>query len=221
MLFRRSLNVKQRENSAAELENILCSAKTVFSFLLKVVIFTGVVLIVFNSARSFADIYRYKDENGVWHFTNIKTDTRYTLFIKEAREHPDRFINKYGTIIDQASERFNLKPSLIKAIIKAESGFDHKAVSKKGAQGLMQLMPDTASEMDVSDSFNPEENIFGGTRYFSKLMERFKNDVKLALAAYNAGPDKVDEHEGIPPFKETETFIQRVMKYYDQYEFGK
>ena len=220
MVFRCSINVKQRENNAAEFENILCSVQSVFSFLLNV-LFIGVVLAVFNPARSLADIYRYKDENGVWHFTNIKTDTRYSLFIKEAREHPDRFIKKYGPIIDQASEKFNLKPSLIKAIIKAESGFDHKAVSSKGAQGLMQLMPDTASEMEVSDSFDPEENIFGGTKYFSKLMERFENDVKLALAAYNAGPDKVVEYEGIPPYKETKTFIQRVMKYFDQYESGK
>ena len=221
MLLRCLINFKKRENNTAEPGDILCSVQPVFSFLLKAVIFTGTVLFVFNPARSFADIYRYKDENGVWHFTNIKTDTRYTLFIKEAREHPDLFINKYGIIIDQASEKFNLKPSLIKAIIKAESGFDHKAVSSKGAQGLMQLMPGTASEMDVSDSFDPEENIFGGTKYFSKLMERFQNDVKLALAAYNAGPDKVVEYEGIPPYKETKTFIQRVMKYFDQYEFGK
>lgn len=176
---------------------------------------------VITSSVIYADIYRYKDEKGILHFTNIRSDLRYTLYIKEARENPDAFITKYDVIIKAASEKFNMEPSLIKAVIKTESGFDHTAVSSKGAQGLMQLMPGTADDMEVDDPYNPEKNIFGGTKYLSKMMERYNNDVKLALAAYNAGPDKVDEYKDVPPYKETKTFIERVMKYYDQYQTAK
>ena len=102
-------------------------------------------------------------------------------------------------------------------MIKAESDFDENAVSQKGAQGLMQLMPGTANDMDVDNPFNPEENIFGGTRYLGLMMKRFKKNIRLALAAYNAGPEKVEEYKGIPPFRETKNFINRVLKYYKQY----
>ena len=94
---------------------------------------------------------------------------------------------------------------------------DHRAVSRKGAQGLMQLMPDTADLMEVDDPFDPEENIFGGTRYLSLLLKRFRDDKTLALAAYNAGPEAVETHKGIPPFSETRTFVRRVLDYYRTY----
>ena len=115
---------------------------------------------------------------------------------------------------------FKIEPFLIKAVIKAESDFDNRAVSRKGAQGLMQLMPDTANDMKVNDPLSPEENIFGGTRYLSLLLERFKNNRRLALAAYNAGPETVEEYGGIPPFPETRTFVKRVLRYCKQYESG-
>ncbi len=172
----------------------------------------------FIPSATLADIYKYKDKEGVMHFTNIRSDIRYTLYIKEARENPDAFITKYDVIIKAASEKFSMEPSLVKAVIKAESGFDHTAVSSKGAQGLMQLMPGTAEAMEVDDPYNPEKNIFGGTKYLSKMMERYNNDVRLALAAYNAGPENVDKYKDVPPFNETKTFIERVMKYYDQYQ---
>ncbi len=168
-----------------------------------------------------ADIYKYKDENGIMHFTNVRSDIRYTLYIKEARENPDAFITKYDLIIKAASKKFSMEPSLVKAVIKAESGFDHTAVSSKGAQGLMQLMPGTAEAMEVDDPYNPEKNIFGGTKYLSKMMERYNNDVRLALAAYNAGPENVDKYKNVPPFNETKTFIERVMKYYGKYQAAK
>ena len=164
-----------------------------------------------------ADIYRFKDENGVWHFTNINNDIRYKLFIKEYVKKPEKYIADYGYIIDQASERFNIDPHLVKAVIRAESDFDNGAVSSKGAQGLMQLMPKTSDEMEVDNPFNPEENIFGGTRYLSVLLERFNNDKSLALAAYNAGPEKVDRYNGIPPYNETKNFVRRVLDYYEEY----
>lgn len=179
------------------------------------------VTIIFNAINLVsADIYRYQDEQGVWHFTNIKSDTRYKLFFKTPGREPTEYIKEYEEVIQQASERFSVDPFLIKAVIKAESDFDYQAVSSKGAQGLMQLMPETAYDMEVGDPFNPEENILGGTRYLGLLLERYKNDKIRALAAYNAGPERVEEYQGIPPFTETKDFIDRVMKYYEAYLNG-
>ena len=171
------------------------------------------------SAMNFAsaDIYRYQDEQGVWHFTNIKSDTRYKLFFKTPGREPTEYIKEYESLIQQASEKFSVDPYLIKAVIKAESDFDYQAVSSKGAQGLMQLMPETAYDMEVGDPFDPEANIFGGARYLGLLLERYKNDKMKALAAYNAGPERVEEYQGIPPFTETRDFIERVLKYYEAY----
>ena len=180
----------------------------------------GLVLSLFAGTQLLADIYRYVDENGVSHFTNIKTDSRYTLYIRATRKTASEYIKKYEGIILQASKRFGVDAYLIKAVIKAESDFDHRAVSHKGAQGLMQLMPDTANSMDVQNPFSPEENIFGGTRYFSLLLKRFNNNKMLALAAYNAGPEKVEVCKGVPPIAETKAFVQRVMGYYQFFNSG-
>ncbi len=177
----------------------------------------GLVLILFVSVNASADIYRYVDKNGVWHFTNIKTDNRYRVYIRTSGKPPLEYIKDYEGIISQASKRFGVSPFLIKAVIKAESDFDDQAVSKKGAQGLMQLMPKTADSLDVEDPFNPEENIFGGVLYLSRLLKRFNNNKQLALAAYNAGPSTVESHQGIPPFPETRGFVKRVMAYYQSY----
>lgn len=167
-----------------------------------------------------ADIYRYRDENGVWHFTNIRSDVRYHLYIRSYTKKATEYIRDFDGIITQASERFRVDPYLIKAVIKAESDFDHTAVSGKGAQGLMQLMPGTANDMRVDDPFNPEENIFGGTRYLSLMLNRFQQDMRLALAAYNAGPERVEGHGGIPPIAETKTFVEKVLQYYSRYRAG-
>ena len=193
----------------------------VFHVILIFMLCSILTFLLFNTSVCFADIFKYIDKNGVPRFTNIKKDTRYKLYIKVENKDPEVFMNKYGSLINQASRQFNLEPSLVKAVIMVESGFDPKAVSKKGAQGLMQLMPKTAADMAVEDPHNPEENIFGGTRYLSKLLERFESDVKLALAAYNAGPERVEKYKGVPPFPETERFIEKVMSFYKQYESGK
>ncbi len=177
----------------------------------------GLALSLFLILPVSADIYRYVDKDGVWHFTNVRNDAQYKLYIKTIRKTPSKFIKEYEGIILQASRRFEVEASLVKAIIKAESYFDHKAVSHKGAQGLMQLMPQTANAMAVENPFDPEENIFGGTRYLSLLLKRFNNDKRLAVAAYNAGPERVETCNGIPPIAETERFVKKVMNYYRDY----
>jgi soluble lytic murein transglycosylase-like protein len=178
-----------------------------------------IVLLLAGPLTAAADIYRYRDENGVWHFTNIKSDVRYKLYIRAYSRPATEYIRDYEGIISQASERFSVDPHLIMAVIKAESDFNHKAISEKGAQGLMQLMPGTADQMRVVDPFNPEENIFGGTRYLSLMLSRFK-DTRLALAAYNAGPERVQDSRGIPNIAETKSFVEKVMQYYGRYQSG-
>lgn len=171
------------------------------------------------SVQAQADIYRFRDERGVWHFSNIKSDPRYKIYIRtyDGSKPVSQYIKDYEDIIHKASKRYGVDVSLIKAVIKAESDFDQHAVSSKGAQGLMQLMPGTADAMDVDDPFDAKDNIHGGTRYLSLMLERFKNDTRLALAAYNAGPERVAEYRGVPPYQETRTFIDRVLNYYRQF----
>jgi soluble lytic murein transglycosylase-like protein len=175
------------------------------------------------SPSSFADIYRFKDERGVWHFSNLNNDPRFRLYFRTPNHNKpaNRYIRDYDEAIAKASRKFRVESSLIKAVIRAESAFDKQAVSHKGAQGLMQLMPQTAYDMEVGDPFDAEENILGGTRYLSLMLDRFQNNVHLALAAYNAGPERVEEHRGIPPFPETRAFVERVLRYYSQYGSGK
>lgn len=180
----------------------------------------GLSLTLGICSSSLADIYRYQDKNGVWHFADIKKDTGYKLYLRTPKKRASQYIEEYEGIIVQASRRFKVDPSLVKALIKAESDFDNRALSNKGAQGLMQLMPETANAMEVANPFSPEENIFGGTRYFSLLLERFKNDKILALAAYNAGPEAVESYGGLPPFPETEFFVAKVLEYYEKYKSG-
>jgi soluble lytic murein transglycosylase-like protein len=124
----------------------------------------------------------------------------------------------FHPIILQAASRHEIDPALVKAIIMAESGYNPNAISQRGAKGLMQLMPSTAEALGVEDVFNPEQNISGGVRYFKKLVNRFDGDIKLALAAYNAGSKKVRYYQGIPPYKSTHHYIEKVFKYYKQYK---
>ncbi len=124
----------------------------------------------------------------------------------------------YSTIIKTAAARHKIDPALVKAVIMAESRYNHLAVSKKGAGGLMQLMPNTAKSLGVQDIFDPEDNITGGVRYLKKLLNRFDGDTKLALAAYNAGSRYVRHYGGIPPFRQTRTFIKNVLKYQQMYK---
>ena len=124
----------------------------------------------------------------------------------------------YHMFIIQTASHHQIDPALIKAIIMAESGYNPRAISKRGAKGLMQLMPGTAQALGVEDIFNPHQNITGGVQYFKQMVNRFNGDVKLALAAYNAGSRNVRNYNGVPPFKATHSYIKKVFKYYQIYK---
>ena len=137
---------------------------------------------------------------------------------KRPQQLDNREENPYEYIILEAARRYHIDPAMIKAIIFAESGFNARAVSKKGARGLMQLMPGTAKALGVNDSFHPEQNINAGVMYFKQLLERFEGDFKLALAAYNAGPKNVRKYKGIPPYKATRYYVEKVSRHYELYK---
>ena len=124
----------------------------------------------------------------------------------------------YHAIITQVAGRYEVDPNLIRAIIFAESGFNPRAKSKRGARGLMQLMPSTAKALGVQNIYDPQENIEGGVKYFRSLLDRFGGDVKLALAAYNAGSRHVRNYEGVPPFAATRLYIKKVLKFQKKYK---
>jgi membrane-bound lytic murein transglycosylase MltF len=138
----------------------------------------------------------------------------------DARAGGDRMgapaVGHYDEIIQYVARSFSVEPALVKAVIAAESAFEPNAISRTGAQGLMQLMPETAAAMGVGNPFDPGENIEGGTRYLRVMLDRY-GDMHQALAAYNAGPDAVDVHEGVPPYTETRRFVARVLRYYRDY----
>jgi soluble lytic murein transglycosylase-like protein len=127
---------------------------------------------------------------------------------------PSPNVEVYEPMIITASQRYSVDPNLVRAVIKAESNFNHRAVSPKGAMGLMQLMPETAQKMAVANPFNPEENIHGGVRYLSELLQLLDRNLPLALAAYNAGPERVIGRNEIPSIEETRNYVQRVIMYY-------
>ncbi len=180
-------------------------------------IFTVVLFLLFANTTVQADIYMYIDSHGVLYFTNTPTSSQYTLYIKE-RPKPAVETKKYDHIIKEASNTFDLSFSLLKAIIKVESDFDSRAISKKGALGLMQIMPQNLRAFNIIDPYDPKDNIMGGARYFKSLVERFEGKLPLALAAYNAGPTVVDKHRDIPPIQETEDYVKKVMKFFYIYK---
>jgi len=169
-----------------------------------------------------ADIYRFVDDEGVVHFTNMQHDERYELYLREgvkglpaAQEAASlAWMMDYA---DRYSRAHNLSPALIKAIIRAESNGNRYAVSRKGAKGMMQLMPFTSKRLKVNDPFDPVENIEGGVKYIKELLGAFRGNVVHAVAAYNAGPAAVRKYGGIPPYQETRIYVKRVLGYYQQY----
>lgn len=178
---------------------------------------------------SWADIYKYIDEDGTVCFTDSPPkDKRVVKIIsnkkreyKIKRNPAGRVVRtsarvsntQYATLVHKIAEEHYIDPELIKAVIKAESNWDPFAISRKGAMGLMQLMPDTVFMLNVKNPFNPEENIRAGIRYLKYLLDRFNGDLLLALAAYNAGPTVVERFGGIPPISETQEYIKKVLSH--------
>ena len=165
-------------------------------------------------------IYQFTDERGVTHFSNVTpVDPRFRPR-KPAPPRPrrDRAPARadYDGLIGEVAAQHSLPPALLKAVIAAESGFDPRALSRVGAQGLMQLMPETADALGVEDPWVPEQNVRGGGGYLRALLDRY-GDLTRALAAYNAGPEAVDRYGGLPPYRETRAYVERVLTYYRSY----
>ncbi|MDD5091972.1 MAG: transglycosylase SLT domain-containing protein [Candidatus Wallbacteria bacterium] len=175
-----------------------------------------------------AAIYSYRDDQGNIFITDKPKNEHYQILVTSRKQPKDLMAargfhqlletgGEYQKTVAFYSHKFEVSPALILAMIKAESNFDPDAVSKAGAKGLMQLMPGTCSTYKVKDPFNADDNIRAGTHYFSSLLTRFK-EVELALAAYNAGPSRVTQYKGIPPFHETQNYVKKVNWYYKYYQ---
>ncbi len=150
--------------------------------------------------------------------TNVtKSTARTATFINQDSTNNIQRKLYIENVVDDVSQKYNISPSLIKAIIKTESNFNPNALSSAGAQGLMQLMPGTANTLGVQDPWDVTENIEGGVKYFNEQLNNFNGDVSLALAAYNAGPNSVKKYGGIPPYEETQNYVKKVFRYLNEY----
>jgi Transglycosylase SLT domain/Domain of unknown function (DUF4124) len=197
-------------------------------------LFLIVFLIVFSLTPVYADIYKYQDENGVLCYSDVPLGKKASRIQKDKEKdsadpapakyikasyrtgsNSDRYASDYHSIVHEKASAYNLDPSLIKAVIKTESNWNSRAMSRKGAMGLMQLMPSTANDLNVHDPFDPEENIEGGTKYLKYLLEHFNGDLTLALAAYNAGPKTVEKFGYVPPISETRQYVKKVLSLYN------
>jgi soluble lytic murein transglycosylase-like protein len=177
------------------------------------------------SAGAHPKIYTYLDADGVRHYTDVPDSNRYKLLVmspQDMTQSGERYnpallarATQYDSIIETAAVSSAIEANLLRAVIVVESGFNSRAVSKRGAVGLMQLMPATASRFGVSNPYDPKQNVRAGARYLKFLIDRFGQNIRLALAAYNAGEDAVDRNGGqIPPFTETMAYVPRVLKIY-------
>lgn len=185
-----------------------------------------------------ADIYRCKRSDGTQHYTNIrepgrrcqlvvrgskksktKTSTKAATSKSSGSKDPARY-RRYDGLIGEAARLYQLPEPFIRAVMRVESDFNPTVVSRAGAMGLMQLMPKTARSMGVADPFDARQNILGGARYLRILANRFKGDLVLTVAAYNAGQGAVEKYNGIPPYKETQRYVRRVLKHYYAYRSG-
>ncbi len=191
------------------------------------------LFVALAAASAQADIYTYTDSEGVVHFTNIPPSRRHgarvVMRTRPARPgdapratggvrdgSPERY-RRYDPHIREAAALYQLPESFLRAVIRVESDYNLGAISSAGAQGLMQLMPGTAARMGVRDSFDPRQNILGGARYLRILANDFRGDLILTIAAYNAGEGAVVRHRGVPPYAETQRYVQRVLGWYYHY----
>jgi soluble lytic murein transglycosylase-like protein len=190
-------------------------------------LFLVATMIIAAPAAAHPKIYTYVDADGQRHYTDVPDNNRYRLLVLSPRDRTasgDRYdsmllarATQYDAIIEKAALSASVEANLLRAVIVVESGFNSRAVSKRGAVGLMQLMPATATRFGVSNPYDPLENVHAGAHYLKFLIDRFGHNIQLALAAYNAGEDAVDRNGGqIPPFTETMAYVPRVLKIYRQ-----
>lgn len=188
--------------------------------LLSTVLSGGWVLVSHQSGE--ADIYMRRDERGVVHFTNVPGRSGYRTLLRtkpaRGRLRPRKDTTEFDALIHAAGRRHGVEFTLVKAVIKAESAFDIRALSPAGARGLMQLMPATAAMHGVSNIYSPRQNINGGVRHLRLLLDRYKGNLTLVLAAYNAGSEAVRRYNGIPPYRETRQYVRRVLRYRTSYK---
>ncbi len=172
---------------------------------------------------SVAEVYFYRDKDGVMHFTNAPSSQKYKPYFKEAYKYrvpafsADTDPAQYRRFIDEAARRHGISTALLKAIIKVESDYNPRAISRKGAKGLMQIMPENFAVCNIDNPFDPRQNIMGGTRFLKSLIERFGGDLTKAVAAYNAGAGAVERSNGIPPIEETRNYVSKVLRLYRRY----
>ncbi len=198
-------------------------------FLLDLLIAAAFTLAIAISVR--ADVYTHTDETGTVHLSNHATDARDALLLREpappaeaapvpAPAGPALETLPFAPLVAEAARQHELEAALLHAVIRAESAYNPRAVSPKGAAGLMQLMPATARRLGVADVYDPDQNVRGGARHLKALLQRFDNDLPLTLAAYNAGEGAVLRHGGrIPPYRETRGYVRRVLDLYRRYSW--
>jgi len=192
-----------------------------------------VLTVLLGMQSVFAEMYKFTDEDGIIHFTNVRPTGQknvktfsfpcYASDITCNQMDWEKIPLNRQAFVDEiraAAQVFTVDESLIRAIIHAESAYQPEALSPRGAQGLMQLMPATQEELQITDVFDPGNNIEGGTLYLSRLLDQFNQSVDLATAAYNAGPGAVREYGGIPPYQETKEYVRRVKILYRRYRSG-
>src|SRR5262245_21920813 len=184
-------------------------------------VWLGIGLLTASQASAGGAIYSFIGPDGVIHFTDAPRDRRFKRMPdpkverrRPSRPPPARW--EYDGLIGLTARQHEVEPALVKAVIAAESNFDPEAVSRKGAQGLMQLMPVTGTDLGLEDPFQPGDNVRAGTRYLRTMLDRY-GDMERAVAAYNAGPAAVDRYGGVPPYPETQAYVRRVLTYYRHY----
>lgn len=179
-----------------------------------------ILLLLFAPAAKGATVYSCPGEDGTMMLTNLYDGPACTVFTRDDPPPPpvgDSRSRPYEEAIARVAGKYGVETNLLRAVIKCESNFNSMAISRAGAQGLMQLMPETARLRQVNDPFDAAQNLEGGTRHLKHLLEKYEGDKALALAAYNAGEGAVRRHGGIPPYKETRNYVKAVLDHYDRY----
>jgi len=184
------------------------------------IVLMSLILLTLTLGSAKAEMYKYVDEDGNIHFTNVPTNLKYKSMSKAKKKVKTRkstHQKRCEPIVEVLSKKYSVDPALIMAVIKAESDFNPNAVSKKGARGLMQLIPSTAKSLNVDDSFDIQDNIEGGVKYLKYLLDLFDDDLIRAVAAYNAGENAVKKYNNIPPYPETQNYVRKVLTYYKSF----